>query len=61
MKAKLIHARLVREGKYKEARMLLRAMINKKKYIIMGLHDDTAWSLSHYFGKNNGYAFKINI
>ena len=61
MKAKLIHARLVREGKFSEAKLLLKSLILKKKAISMGLYDDVAWSLSRYFGDNNGYFFKINI
>lgn len=59
-KAVLIHARLVREGKFELARYLLRKMLLKKTIIHVSLSDNKGWELSKYFTNDfNGYWFKI--
>lgn len=58
-KAILVHSRLVREGEFKAARMLYRAMLRRATKINMPLADDTAWFLARFFPKNNGYFFTI--
>lgn len=63
MKAKaiLIHARLVREGKYELARYLLRKMLQGKTVVRVALADNKGWELSKYFTNDfNGYYFKIS-
>jgi len=59
-KTVLVHAKLVREGKYTVARRLFKELLRGATRINVGLYDDEGWALAKYFTNDfNGYSFAI--
>ena len=47
-----VHKQLVRDGEYKSARRLLRAILNNVKMITISENNDTDWTLGDYLCGN---------